>query len=347
MLFYEKNIHCPGCYSVKTQRRGVRRGKVKYYCTECNLWFQINRIKRKINEKILTLSHLDGVSFRALADQYNIGVGSAYNQVSGYLKSLPHCADITRKYCSRYSGILEVDGKFVKVKGYDRKIPVIYGVDYITHDIPTYKLSISENYQSCLSFFSSLRLLNYPLQAVVCDENMNIHNACRYIYPNAIIQMCQNHYKENIRRSLDLTANQQYVGFMRQIEQLFFFKRSSDDFNRFAKNILNQYKQDNLCAGILIDIYRNQTLLNGWRAGHNIPTTTNLIECFNSHLNGRLKTIKGFESFKHANLWLNGHFIRRRIKKFTGCKGKFKGLNGYNSLQKSKKPDIVIPAYFI
>lgn len=158
--------------------------------------------------------------------------------------------------------------------------------------------------------------------------------------------MCQNHYKENIRRSLDVAINPQYDGFIHAIEDLFSFKRTQDDFNRKSKNILNHYKDDTLCSSIMVDIYRNDQLLSGWRNGHNIPTTTNLIECFNSHLQGRLKTIKGFESFSHADLWLNGYFLRRRFKRFTSCQGKFKRLNGYNSLQITQKPDVVIPAYF-
>lgn len=296
----------------------------------------------------MTLLHLDGVSFRSLSDQHNLSVGTVYKIVSAYLETLPHIADITRKYCSRFSGIIEVDGKYVKVKGYERKMPVIYGIDYQTHDIPTYKLTETESYQACLSFFSSLRLLNYPLQAVVCDENINIYEAAKYVYPNIVIQLCQNHYKENIRRSLNLTANPNYEIFMREIEDLFVFKRSPDDFNRRAKNILNQYRTDNLAVSIMVDLYRNQSILNGWRDGKglSIPTTTNLIESFNSHLQGRLKTIKGFETFRHANSWLNGFFLRRRLKKFSGCRGKFKRLNGYNSLQKSKKPDVDIPPYF-
>ncbi|MBD3279439.1 MAG: hypothetical protein GF390_01875 [Candidatus Pacebacteria bacterium] len=77
-----------------------------------------------------------------------------------------------------------------------------------------------------------------------------------------------------------------------------------------------------------------------------MPTTTNLIECFNSHLQGRLKTIKGFESFKHADLWLNAYFLRRRTKKFTDCRGKFRNLNGKTSLFKAKKPGIDLPVFF-
>jgi transposase-like protein len=253
---------------------------------------------------------------------------------------------VTKQYCSKFSGILLVDGKYLKVKGYERKIPVIYAVDYQTHDIIHYQLTVSENYQSCLKFFRTLRLAGYPLQALVCDENINFIEAVRHVYPHGAVQLCQNHYKENVRRTLDLTTNPQYLPFMREIEELFAFKRSVDDFNRKAKNILNQYGKDSLCASILIDIAKNEELLLGWRMHRNIPTTTNLIECLNSHLQGRLKTIKGFETFKHANLWLNGYFLRRRTKPFTDSTGKFKHLNGYSSLQKSKKPGVDLPSYF-
>lgn len=188
--------------------------------------------------------------------------------------------------------------------------------------------------------------MNYPLQAVVCDENTNIYEAARYVYPNVCIQLCQNHYKENVRRSLDLTGNPHYISFMKEIEELFLFKRTPDDFNRKGKIIFNRFGKDKLLTSVLIDIYKNQELLLGWRKGHNVPTTTNLIECFNSHLNGRLKTVKGFESFKHADIWLNGYFLRRRTKKFTSCMGKFRSLNGYNSLQKAKKSGIVLPTFF-
>lgn len=289
---------------------------------------------------------MDGVPFRTIADRYHLSIGNIYGKVSGYLKSLPHCADVTRQYCSKYCGILEVDGKYIKVKGYERKIPAIYGIDYQTHDIPTYILSEAENYPTFLNFFASLKHLGYPLQAIICDENTNIWEACNYVYPQAAVQLCQNHYKENIRRSLDLSANPQYICFMKKIQDLFSFKRSPDDFNKRAKQIIQDHQGDDICTTIMIAIYRNQHLLLGWRNGHNIPTTTNLIECFNSHLQGRLKTIKGFETFKHADLWLNGYFLRRRLRKFTSCSGKFRYLNGYTSLQKTKKHDIDLPSFF-
>jgi len=283
------------------------------------------------------------MSFRALAQKYNISVGSTYNKCFENLQNLPHCADITRKYCSKYSGILLVDGKYIAVKGYERKIPFIYGIDYLTHDIPTYIFSIAENFMSLKKFFASLRLLNYPLEYLVSDDNTNILSSCLDVYPKVKFQLCTNHFKENIRKPLNVRTDPTYKPFMYKIEDLFSVKRSEDDFNRVAKNILNQYKYDNNIIPILLDIERRKYDLMGYSR---IPRTTNLIESFNSHFQAKFKSLKGFESFQHADLWINGYIIKRRTRVFTDCTGKFKHLNGRNSLSISANSEIYLSMFF-
>lgn len=250
---------------------------------------------------------------------------------------MPHCADVTRDYCSRFCGILLIDGKYITVKGFERKIPVIYGIDYLTHDIPTYIFSVGENYQTCRSFFNSLRLLKYPLQAVVCDDNVNIYQAATKVYPDCVIQLCHNHYKENIRRALQVRTDATYVPFMQEIEVLFSKRRSKEEFNLLAGKLVLRFGADLRCASILADIQKRLPLLTGYMAAKRIPRTTNLIECFNSHLEGRLKTIKGFESFQTADNWLNAYFLKRRLTKFTDCAKQFKFLNGHCALEKTLK----------
>lgn len=274
-----------------------------------------------------------------------MSVGSAYSHVMRELETLPHCADITRKYCNRFCGILLVDGKYVKVKGYERKIPVIYGIDYLTHDIPTYIFSVSENYQTCLSLFQSLKLLLYPLTAVVCDDNVNIYQAADKIYPDCCIQLCLNHYKETLRGELSVRTDPAYFSFMRSIEVLFEKRRSGPEFLHMAGKIAYKYGSDPKCMSVLMDIQRRLSLLTGYMKQKRIPRTTNLIESYNSHLQGRLKTIKGFESFQHADLWLNAYFLRRRTKPFTDCEGRFRGLNGKTSLSQTQKLDVDLTTF--
>jgi len=73
------------------------------------------------------------------------------------------------------------------------------------------------------------------------------------------------------------------------------------------------------------------------------PNNTNLIELYNSHLNGRLKTIKGFQDIASARRWLNAWMIRRRTKTLTDCEGKFKYLNKHCSLEFTIKKQAIWP----
>lgn len=268
---------------------------------------------------------------------YEIDPSTAYRRCLKALKALPHCADITRRYSTKYCGILLVDGKYIKVKGYERKIPVLYGIDYLTHDIPTFIFSQAENYHTCQAFFSSLRLLKYPLQAVVSDDNMNIYLAATAVYPKSLSQICTNHYKETIRANLGVRRDPTYVPFMRKVEELFAKRRSKEEFAHVAGKLFYHFKDDPRCVGVLTDIQRRLPQLTAYMRHRHIPQTTNLIESYNSHLEGRLKTIKGFESFTHADNWLNAYFLRRRLKKFTDCSKQFAPLNGTCSLEQTMK----------
>lgn len=214
---------------------------------------------------------------------------------------------------------------------------MVYGIDYLTHDIPTYILSASENYLTLKSFFTSLRLLNYPLQAIVADDNYNIFESCRRIYPEAVTQLCQVHYKQNIRCELNLNTDDTYRPFMAEITTLFKKRRSEVEFDGVAGKIYWKYRDIPVCKSILLDIERRKPELLAYTRLPRTPRTNNLIESYNSHLQGRLKTIKGFESFSHADNWINAYFVRRRLKIFTSCGPPFRYLNGRSSLQMTVK----------
>lgn len=239
-----------------------------------------------------------------------------------------------------------VDAKYLKVKGYEREIPVIYGIDYYTHDIPHYLFSVAENYATYDEFFRDLLLLKYPLQNLVSDDNTNIRDACRRIYPNTTAQLCLNHYKENLRRTLQSRKSEYHSQFISEIVQILTKKRSRQEFDTHATRIYLRYQHDPVLKHILIDMDKRKELLNGHWFNKEIPQTNNLIECLNSHLEGRLKTIKGFESFEHADNWLNAYFLRRRTKPFTSYGRKFKELNGKSSLEITLKSGKSLPQIF-
>jgi transposase-like protein len=341
----KNNPKCPKCKN-KSWKKGKRRGKIKYQCQTCKHWFQINRSREKVSSKKLLIQHLTGISFRNLADIHECSVGNTYNRVKKGLKELPLCIDVTRWYCEKFQGILLVDGKYVKVKKHDRKIPVIFGVDYKTHDIPHLRLAKTEDYLNCKKFFESIKLTSYPLQVIVCDDNKNIYNAARYVFPKIVVQLCHVHFLRNMKTLLDLENNSYHQLFFPVLCKLLVEKRSKLDFEKKAANLVRQFSKDEVCSGILIELARKQPLLQGYLHHKGTPTTTNLIESMNSHLEARLRPLKGFESFKHAELWLNGYFLRRRTKKWTDCSGKFRRLNGKTSLEITKKSGIDLPIFF-
>lgn len=276
---------------------------------------------------------MSGLSFRNLAETLNVDASTVYRRVEPCLTALPHCADLSRGNDKHYSGILLVDGKYAHVKGFKDKIPVVYGLDYLTHDIVHFLVSKAENYQTSLSFFQSIKLLGYPLHALVCDDNQNFQLACKRVYPKPVIQLCHNHYKENIRRQLFIRSDPTYRPFMFAVEKLFSRKRTKEEFFTLARKILFKFGSDPKCQSVLLDIDKRKDVLLAYTLEKQIPRTNNLIECFNSHLEARLKSIKGFQSIHHAKLWFNAYFIRRRFKPFTDCQGQFKKLNGKCSLQ--------------
>ena len=275
-----------------------------------------------------------------------MSVGSAFQHCYQALDTLPHCIDVTRAYCNRFCGILLVDGKYLTVKSYNRKIPVIYGVDYQTHDIPHYRLARSENYLTCKRFFESLKLANYSLQAVVCDDNQNIYQAATFVYPQVVIQLCHLHFLRNARSLLDLEVNLVHRAFWKILCSLLITKRDRADFEKRAAGMVRHFSSDSVCSQILIELAKKQSLLQGYLHLKGVPTTTNLIESLNSHLESRVRPLKGFESYPHANTWLNGYFLYRRTKPYTDCSSKFKRLNGKASLSQTQKPGMDIPDFF-
>jgi hypothetical protein len=103
-----------------------------------------------------------------------------------------------------------------------------------------------------------------------------------------------------------------------------FEMESQFDFNQIKK------------VGDLISDFRDKKeyLISYLKYPHlHIPRTNNMIEGYNSQLELRLSSIRGFESIDNAKYYLNAWIIKRRLTKFTDCRKKFKKLNGKSPLE--------------
>jgi len=295
----------------------------------------------------LWIAHIDGVPIRKLADENNLSPAQIYRKISTEMDSLPDNTWLSANYCNRFCGILIIDGKFVKVRGYKQKIPFIYGIDYLTHDPLVGILAIGESEEAFLKLFRLLKTCNYPLQIVVCDDRSSLNTALKRYYPEALIQLCHNHYIENIRQNLHIRSDIKHHYFFNSLCKYVFAEYTNDQKldEALHRMLVKRAKNNILRQMIIMNIHRRRQELFAYAKIPHCPKNTNLVELYNSHLNGRLKTIKGFKSFWTAERWLNAYLIRRRTKPFTDCKGKFKKLNGKTSLEITLKkqaewPDI-------
>lgn len=291
---------------------------------------------------------MDGASFRSLGNENGISPALAYARVMDELDSLPENTRLTLDVCNRYSGILNLDGKHVKVKGYEKKIPFLYGIDFLTHDIPVGVLARSESGEAFLKCFRLLKTVNYPLRVVVSDDVFPLKDAAKHYFPKVRFQLCHNHYLENIRQAIHFRTEEQYRHFFHSLVKHVFHDPTNEEERSIGlHHVMTMHaKDDILLQTIVLDVDRRREELFCYQSIPRCPATNNMIESFNSHLNGRLKTIKGFQSFHSAERWLNAWMIRRRTKAFTDCGGQFKHLNGKTSLSRTIKkqaqwPDIL------
>lgn len=261
---------------------------------------------------------------------------------------LPDNTRLTLDYCNRWSGLLNLDGKYVTVKGYEKSIPFIYGIDFLKHDIPVGVLAPSENGEAFLKFFRLLKTIRYPLQVVIFDDVSSLKEAAKRYYPRVRFQLCHTHYFENIRQAIRYRTDPTYRHFFHSlVKQVFEKPRSETERNHGFLHVWDTLaKSDVLLETILLDVWKRRSELFCYESIPRCPKTNNLIESFNSHLKGRLKTIKGFQSFHSADRWLNAWVLRRRTKPFTDCEAPFTHLNGKTPLFGTIKKDGSAPSFF-
>lgn len=289
--------------------------------------------KRKLPP--LWISHVDGLPFRKIANQYSLSPIQIYRHIEEEMNLLPPNEWITGRFCERFCGILNVDGKFVKVRGYEKKVPLIYAIDYLSHDIVAGVLALGESFEAFLKLFNILKEVNYTPKVVVSDEAPALPLSLNRVFPKCFQQLCHTHYVENIRVLSRVRTEEKYRSFFAELVKIFVPHVPLQHRLFVLSSLEERYTYDFLVTSIVKDILDKYDVLFRFEKIPNCPKSNNLIEAFNSHLQGRLKTIKGFESFHGAERWLNAWMIRRRTKPFTDCEGRFQILNGKCSLEET------------
>jgi Transposase, Mutator family len=332
-MIKKRKIKCKFCTSLSTVSRGSRNGLKRYFCSKCHKSFSVDHRKKKT----YWVDYADGLSFRKLSLRNGLTPRQICRLTDKELDELIDNSFLSSEFCDhrKWSGIACVDGKYVRVKGYEKKIPFIYCIDYLSHDIVCGLLAPSENMEIFSKLFRLLKTVNYPMKYLVCDNILeSLKFPLNFNFPEAKIQLCLTHYAENIRKALEVRSKTKYQEFFTAF-QVFLRRRESWRTKREKFKELFSFcsPDDTVLESILISTYQDMDYLFLYLVDERIPKDNNLIESFNSHIEGRLKTIRRFGSFSRAEKFLNGWIVRRRTTIFTSCRGKFTPLNGKSSLE--------------
>jgi len=90
-------------------------------------------------------------------------------------------------------------------------------------------LCLSEDEAVFSQYFQTLKDLGYNLKIVVADDREGIKQALNKVFPYVRIQLCQNHYLENIRRLLKVRTITTYQHFFNSLKLHVFAPCITDD----------------------------------------------------------------------------------------------------------------------
>ncbi|KKR84038.1 MAG: hypothetical protein UU31_C0011G0016 [Candidatus Uhrbacteria bacterium GW2011_GWA2_41_10] len=326
----------------------MRNGINRFLCKTCGGRFSVDH---RVSSSPFWIPYVDGLPFRKLGQEECLSPAQTFARVLREMESLPSNTEISKQFCdpSKWSGILNLDGKYVKIlsiKSPNKKsIPWLWGVDFSSHDFPLGLLVSSEDEKAFLRYFQQLKKMDYPLKVVVCDSVFPLQSALFQIFPEAKIQLCHTHYLENIRKLLNTRTDPTYRHFFHSlVKWIFRLPKTKEERELGFAHLFHKYaKGDLLLEGILLHIRNHEETLFVYQSIPDCPATNNIIESFNSHLKGRLKTMKGFQTFLSARTFLNAWLLRRRTSPFTDCDRPFKHLNGKSPLQITIKDGIPWP----
>ena len=186
--------------------------------------------------------HLNRNSYRILEDESGIAKKTACTIVNTVTDNLIHSNELTKLFNPQnYCGTLLIDGKYVPVKEVNGKrlpglvprsakrrgrtkkgLVIIPCIDYLTHDIPIYGISLSENICDIEKIFQELKAIGYPLKALVCDESMGqIAEIAKRFFPKVVIQICCTHYSKSIERCfISDGARRTYNSLQKKLDSL-------------------------------------------------------------------------------------------------------------------------------
>lgn len=335
--------------------------KQRFVCEACSHSWSLGGVRygnpsvTKL-ERLVVRESLERASMRILKRRFGKSKRWIMETVHRVTSLLPGSEWVAKRFRPKWSGILCVDGKMVRV--FDRLEPMLAenssfterqrkmmhwkvwlcGIDSGTGDLPHYELADEETRVDLIIFFQKLKENGYELRVLVSDGNEDISHAARKVFgEDVLIQRCTRHFVEGLRRKASdagLDGEKRTVELIGRIQSII----EADDIVKagarldalkrkrfhhpFHRTVIEEFKA---LADILTTHLQYPDL--------QIPHTTNEIENVFKQVEMRLGSLCRFQHWTYARDYLKAWALLRRFTPFTDCRGERKNRNKRSPLE--------------
>lgn len=294
-------------------------------------------------EKSIVRESLERASVRILARRFSKSKTTIMKTIHRVTRTVADSHDVATAFHPIWSGILAVDGKYVRTrilrsKRVDEKKRTrsfmcwLSGIDIGTGDLPHYALADEETMIDLVLYFRRLKEIGYELQVLISDGNPDIARAARKIYGDGIIvQLCTRHFIEGLKRKSleaglkDDTQTQNIIIAIQQIIEADTLEEAALRLDALkAKRIRHPLHR------LLVNDFRAHAEELTTHLRHpelHIPHTTNDAESIFHQLGLRIDSLGQFAHWRHAESYLKAWSLWRRFTPFTDCRGSRKVRN--------------------
>jgi len=260
---------------------------------------------------------LDRSTLRRIEEKTGVSCWTKWRDVQEYANHISSPLENLKKNISQATGVLLLDGTFVKINGEERCIHIAYDTGIGVID---YWIDHTENKTAYWYVLRRIEENGYKVMVCISDGNLSItHTLKERSIPH---QYCIFHLIQALRRMLvrsnswDQKIPEPYKVMYSRIKYIL----KSKDIERMAKGvenlrILTPCWTTNKHKKVLKWFWRNivrATLHLSYE--ERIPSTSNLLENINGQIKMRLKTFRGIKSEDSLNKLLKILFYFRNYK---------------------------------
>jgi hypothetical protein len=231
---------------------------------------------------------------------------------------------LVKKNLHKASGILVIDAKHVPVKGEDC-------CEFLAYDtniglIGRCHRKGGESTWGYREIFKNIKDVGYEVKVVVSDGGSGIYSALRH-FGIKRHQRCHIHLLRDLKTGLRIHAKRPRIVLRKYywVKYAKLLLNSNDEYQlvlrlkHLDRVVFTMWQgggdvEINSIKGFIRTLPLTFTFMD-YQKFWNIPKTTNVVEGYISHLNARLKTMRGLKSPANAGRILNAihYFLRKKI----------------------------------